>query len=538
MCEVTKYNFKQKLPEIKSAIDNAKLVAIDLEFSALYPIKNEQPSLFDSSSERYTKLKKNLEKVIPVQLGLTTFSYNADRNFYEGTIYNVYLKPGAFPSMHTSFYFQSECINFLTLYDFNFNKFAYESVPFLNKTTETELRKNLKNSELTEMYSNYKMELEDIFDKFGEEVRIWYEKAPVGDKLSLPKVYEKYRGNLEIMYFIQKSFRARFKNLWTKCDEDFVVFKVSDEDLKALECEDIDEDLVDDLLGFTQVFRHLVKSKKPLIGHNCLLDVMLLINSFECDLPSSFSEFKKLSHSLFPTIYDTKRICFELKNLIPEEKRYHDTSLGDLFEYFKNGTGRHVVLNSPAIDAVSESNLGNFHEAGWDSYCSGYVFIRLAYLNICKKYPASKRFVSSELIGGMVEHRNKINMARGYVNHINLEGQDPPSSRPPWLIIESNRNKTINISQVTSILSSYGCVEIKRLSYKTNGALVAVDNFGNARRIINTFKTNKDFKVRQYNVFKHSPVMRAFVFSGITISGALLLWLTHSVTKRVVGEFF
>lgn len=43
MPEINIYNFNEKYPEIKDALERAHFVAIDLEYSALYPIKNETP---------------------------------------------------------------------------------------------------------------------------------------------------------------------------------------------------------------------------------------------------------------------------------------------------------------------------------------------------------------------------------------------------------------------------------------------------------------------------------------------------------------
>ncbi|CAH2008181.1 unnamed protein product [Acanthoscelides obtectus] len=122
MCEVRKENFGYMYPEIKKSIENAKFIAVDLEFSALYPVKGQTPSLFDEASERYMKIKKNLEHVIPVQVGLTTFSFNADSGSYLGTVYNFFIIPASFPTLQNVFCFQSGTLEFLRLHGFDFNK--------------------------------------------------------------------------------------------------------------------------------------------------------------------------------------------------------------------------------------------------------------------------------------------------------------------------------------------------------------------------------------------------------------------------------
>lgn len=79
-------------------------------------------SLFDTPNERYQKLRKNLKLVVPVQIGLTAFSFDRDSNRYLGTIYNFYLIPAAFPYVQKNFIFQSDTLDFLKVHGFNFNK--------------------------------------------------------------------------------------------------------------------------------------------------------------------------------------------------------------------------------------------------------------------------------------------------------------------------------------------------------------------------------------------------------------------------------
>lgn len=78
--------------------------------------------LFDTPAERYAKLKRNIEQVIPLQIGLTTFDFDPKTFKYVGTVYTFIVQPAAFPGLSTSYYFQTESIHFLTLFGFDFNK--------------------------------------------------------------------------------------------------------------------------------------------------------------------------------------------------------------------------------------------------------------------------------------------------------------------------------------------------------------------------------------------------------------------------------
>ncbi|KAJ8917797.1 hypothetical protein NQ315_010703 [Exocentrus adspersus] len=520
-------NFNEKYPEIEKSIQQAKFIGVDLEFSALHPVK--APSLFDNPRERYSKLRANLSQITPIQIGISTFSFDPNNISYCGKIYNFYILPAAFPTVHRSFYFQSDTLNFLKLYNFDFNEFVYLGIPFLNRQQEDALRLKLKSGDINENQICCKAELESLINSLNDVVTRWYNEAAEGDQLPLPEIFDKYEYNFEMLYFIHKHFRRRLQHVWTAVENnEFVLKRVSEKEYRSLEKTDnLEEAIITDLLGFTKVFRLITSLRIPIVGHNLLQDILLMISSFETSLPQSYAEFKKLANGLFPSIFDTKTISYELKHMIPEEKIWADSSLESLFDYFKNGSGRHLVLNSPAVLLERDGNYGKFHEAGWDAYCAGYIFIRLAYLNVYHKFPKSKTFMSSELIGGLSHLKNRVNVIRGAVSSIKLDGEDPASTRPPFLVIESIRNKPVDISEVTSILSSFGFVEVRKFPYHRKRALIAVDNFYSAKRILANFKSHKEFQVKQYSAIKHSPFTQAILLSGITMSGAILFWFTQ-----------
>lgn len=54
-------------------------------------------------------------------------------------------------------------------------------------------------------------------------------------------------------------------------------------------------------VGFRKVIDMISESKKPLVGHNMLLDVCHMIHQFVEPLPPTLKEFKKLAHQVFPT---------------------------------------------------------------------------------------------------------------------------------------------------------------------------------------------------------------------------------------------
>ena len=71
---------------------------------------------------------------------------------------------------------------------------------------------------------------------------------------------------------------------------------------------------------------HITKSGKPIVGHNCFLDMLFLTQSFATDLEEkTYADFKKILLENFPAVYDTK---YATNTLAPTLK---ETNLGILF---------------------------------------------------------------------------------------------------------------------------------------------------------------------------------------------------------------
>lgn len=273
------------------------------------------------------------------------------------------------------------------------------------------------------LISRDEYDLDNLLQEEGSKIARWLKnKDPnKSDKLILPGIISKFKHNLDTLYYLHKDIRERFdKQIWTtEENEEFVVKKVSEIEFNELDREgDLDKILLDNLLGFTHVFRLLTSLKKPIIGHNLLTDLMIIYHHFENPLPKSYKQFKKELHELVPIIYDTKSLSFELKRLLPDNKAWDRNSLCDLYNYFKDGFGRHVALNSPLIQLGKEQDCDQFHNAGWDSYCTGYIFIRMAHFYATRQFTTKSKFMSSELCSAVSDFKNCVNVIRCSVSYI------------------------------------------------------------------------------------------------------------------------
>ncbi|XP_045474720.1 pre-piRNA 3'-exonuclease trimmer-like [Harmonia axyridis] len=533
MSEIDSSTFKQNFEDIKSNIKAAKFIGIDLEFSALNPLSNYAPSLFDTPKQRYHKLKKNVENSIPLQIGLTAFKFDADANHYVGKAYTFYVKPALFSHVNRYFHFETSSIEFLAFHNFDFNKCFLKGIPYMSRIQEEDLRRKLKNNEIYETNMNFMGEIRSCLDNVSKIVNEWYETATIGDILLLDDFSSRYQTDIEFKFCFHKFIRRNFSDIWIFPHRILTLNRVDAKELNELNDEnDFNEEIIDSLLGFGKVYKLLVSLKKPIIGHNALMDVLILLTNFEGNLPDKYDDFKKLSTKLFPIIFDTKHIYYNIQRKNPEEKRCNNTDLKSLYEFFSDGVGRHLTkMDSTSIQIEGDKELiGKYHNAGWDAFCAGYIFIRLAFSEMCQKHPSGKIFMPTEYLRGMSQYNNCLNVIRCSVNHINLNGEDPPSIRPPYYVIEPQGNKKLDFMELTSALSAFGSIEIKPMSWKNSKALIAVDNYSSAKSMIREFNKTKKFKVQEYSFIRHSPIVRAALWSGVTLSGMTLLLLM--VTNR------
>ena len=69
-------------------------------------------------------------------------------------------------------------------------------------------------------------------------------------------------------------------------------------------------------IGVRAVIDLLAAARKPLVGHNMLLDLLHTLQSFNAPLPVSYLEFKRRIAQLFPLLFDTK--------FIAEQEAFHN----------------------------------------------------------------------------------------------------------------------------------------------------------------------------------------------------------------------
>ena len=147
------------------------------------------------------------------------------------------------------------------------------------------------------------------------------------------------------------------------------------------------------MLGFSKLIKAI--AQKPLVGHNCLTDVIRIYQSFVDELPKSYKTFKKVIHSTFPEIYDTKFMAFSSRRQFEDSgldldfpDLFRETSLSSLFQNTKKvrniraATFMYLPLikHSELTPKYAQENADFSHEAGFDAFMSGCIFLQIAHL--------------------------------------------------------------------------------------------------------------------------------------------------------------
>ncbi|XP_031560236.1 poly(A)-specific ribonuclease PNLDC1-like [Actinia tenebrosa] len=540
MCEILRENFDERFPEIKDVIERSSFVAIDTEFTGLSTNDSSCPSLFDEAKTRYKKLKKSISQFVICQFGLCAFVEIPDQpNRYQAYAFNFYLFQPSFGPVDCRFLCQASSLHFLSKHNFDFNKFIHHGVPYLNKDQEEEIRKQHKEQSL---YSGTQsLELRGLDDQISSSIsrtESWLEHAHEGDKITLDS--ENYTGQ----YLLFTELKNQLNPELVKCEVTnnlkIVVTRQKSSSKKKIKEQQTKEEekILLSVIGFSRIIKLLIKLKKPLVGHNLLTDLLLLYDKFIKPLPEKYADFKANLHKAFPFVYDTKHLAFKIRKhqkLNNNCTFLDNTNLEDLHAALSSDEAKFFVLYNPGIDLADISQKYGEeqrpHEAGYDAYLSGFVFLRMTHLFAAKlqKSQLFKPFPFSKFIKVLQPYENQVNIPRATIPFVNLSGNDPPSVRPQWFFVESNVTQPLSGHKVAKQFVRFGSVDVKIIDQCH--AVVAVAHHRRVDNVLKLVKKNKSTTVRLYNSLYDSYLMRNLIWSGgvfttlsLCIGAGLLIW--------------
>ncbi|XP_074752726.1 poly(A)-specific ribonuclease PNLDC1 isoform X2 [Athene noctua] len=517
--EVGAAGFERLLLRLRGRVGRAAFLALDMEFTGLYSTfsQNNEPSLFDSPAERYLKARQSVQRFTVTQLGLAIFS-NENSNEYVVHSYNFFLFPSTLGATDVEFNLSASSIQFLSHYGFDYNKFIKDGIPYMNEVQEKILSQHL-------LAGSWKVSSaldRDMLKKAVDEVTSWITAAEEEETMILQDL-SGYQ-----MFEVQLVLRQALQNVWTQPlgDKKVMVKKVSPQRRQLLENSPYDyckkELILLSARGFTNLFQTLVKAKKPLVGHNMLMDLMHLHDKFYKPLPESYDEFKRNIHNLFPVLIDTKTVTKSIW------KKYLFPRVSNLFEVYavlcsnlnpKEPPGPVITL---ASDCSKYAEKKSPHEAGYDAFLCGSVLLKSAHLLLCRSTECSDAVEAdhsfSQYLTVLAEYLNKVNFIRGGVSSINFSGEDPPCHYPPLLVVHVQGWPGLNERQIYQEFKALCRFDVRRLS--KNQFILLASKFKQVRLVLRDYKNHPHLRISVYRHWRHSPLVNC---------------LLHTVENSVVG---
>ncbi|XP_078035715.1 pre-piRNA 3'-exonuclease trimmer isoform X2 [Augochlora pura] len=530
MNEVLDNNFHQIYQDISIDLKNASFIAIDAEFTGIQSGDRLKYSLFDQINERYKILRESIVPFIMIQFGVAAFRYS-EENMYKVKCYNFYLLPRSIPFKNRKFSLQVASLEFLSEHNFNFNKSMHNGISYIDQIDEELLKEYVKEYNLSNYIDHLSYHELDIFCNCRNKIKEWLLTAPHEISIEIKTVTP------ILQYIVHKELRNHFKNIWTiSGHKSVIVIRVS-EDMRKVYEEDndsnVEKTVLDTYEGFSKVFKLLTSLKKPIVGHNILLDLMLMYQQFYKPLPKSYSEFKTIIHSLFPELYDTKHLSHEFtKKMEIEHKEYINwktSSLSEVYEYFKYGAGRNLELYSThiEIESISEDKKA-YHTAGWDAYYAGNIFIKMGHQFAIQEHGRCielHRLTGPKLMSSVKAFANSIYLAK------KLDGNDPTHTRPGCLHVKLS-SSSANMKEILDKFARFGALDVMPLDRKR--ILIAVRNNKSALDILHHFRNNKEIQVARYNPIKHVTPTRIAVWGTLIFTSGVFAWTTRRIFKESV----
>ncbi|CAM6106387.1 unnamed protein product [Calypogeia fissa] len=195
-----------------------------------------------------------------------------------------------------------------------------------------------------------------------------------------------------------KAERQQVRIIFTSSTEDKAKLQ---EELELEELRGL-ETLLSDAVGFRKIIDAVKATGKPLVGHNCLLDLAHLHDKFFGPLPSSVKGFSTSILNYFPCILDTKYLL-KTEPTLRDANVNKSTSLAIVYQELCHGfsdksaipgrfyNGKPKIIGKPMsrvkLEIASELqrysgglDTGLKHEAGFDAYMTGAVFAQICHM--------------------------------------------------------------------------------------------------------------------------------------------------------------
>ena len=486
--DVDKVSFYPLLVDIFTDISKSHFVAIDLELSGV-PSKVSWGEGKPTLQQRYLEVKDAAERYQILQIGLTCVEQDIMNDKYILRPYNFDLSPVINEKgldIERVFSFQSGAAEFLLSVGFDMNRPFAMGVPYLSRAEAKSAREKYakrqdKSSVADIQIKPTEFEAMAFMERVRSEINAWNQSRSIDAQEYLmivpessknlkegemPQELSRFQKRLvhqlvraEYPEFVTISKRGAIQIVrFNKEREDRIAAdrdrrveeqinrqkgfrwvmealqggNISGLDLRecardAVTGEPIFLDLDDYKAQFNRAQGILRGNPRILVGHNCFLDLVYIYRTFIGTLPDTVEEFQKKLHKHFPVIVDTKYMCtHNCGDISPA------SSLEDIAEQLSS-------LQTPPVETDEQhtkyNNVQAFHEAGYDSYLTAQVAVRLsAKLEREGKYIDVERR-ASEVQNGVAkidlnEHKDVTDSTNEQNNGLNAEAEGFTPSIP------------------------------------------------------------------------------------------------------------
>ncbi|XP_008185451.2 pre-piRNA 3'-exonuclease trimmer [Acyrthosiphon pisum] len=521
MGEITCENFYSELPVIESAIKECAFISLDMEFSKLFDNISKPFSLFDTTEERYNKLHQKVSDITCIQFGMAIYVYDDKIKTFKTSTYSFYTYPQTFYKSDSVVNFQTSCVEFLCKHNFDFNKLFHSRVPYLTDEEELKIKSEMLDEFFFDKYFETNIKFRSIEEELMKVLKIvseWYDTANYGEQTFL-----EINGCNEPAYTILMQYYLLKKLKYILIDESQLGLNITkieantnSEILNKTIHENLKLNLLNKMMGIKYLMKLISKLKKPIIGHNCALDILILSNQFFTPLPENFKDFQNFVFNNFGPIYDTKLLCKEVKRIVSKNDKWIGSSLPEIYSFLKDGDGKKysdtIRIQLTGIEEPQDMKL---HHAGWDAYYTGYCFVRM--IHIIKSFSSktenmSLRYTLTELLKSIEFSKNKLFTSRSISNILDLEAND--HHNPTNYLIIQNKGilyKELDLKILKQDLQEICNFDIKLLSKYT--ALVAFP-FMHSRII---YKLKTTYNVENYSIYQRKKTNKQIICLSLAI---------------------
>lgn len=437
-------------------------MSLDCEFSGI--MKYDYNTVLDDQYSRFEKIKHYNKKYKIIQIGISCFKYCNFSCSYDIDVYNFYI----LKNKQHNIEFCSDTMRFLLDNNFDFNKLIKEGLSYTNEEEykniqnlkpELILSSSLVNEQLNENLRTMFLEITEILVTKDKDYTFSNVKKQYAITTLLDCIEINIFDNL-LKYYFQRNLinYSKIFHSYQKSDKNIFFIKK-----------------IENNLGFTNVLLKLSKAGKTVVGHNMIIDIIKIIETFFVLKIDNYNHFKSLVKDIFPNLCDTKYVACMNKY----KRNFKNTQLNDIYNSVKK-------LNYK----ITENGINqNIHNAGFDSFITGYIYTY---------------FLTTSKGENIF---NKIHMIKSNnFNYFDIDDSNEKNKNnyENMYILELKNN--LDYALIYEILSDYLPISVESIktTHPENSFLVRVDEHVKNSKMIKQFETIRLRNKQNVFIYKYN----------------------------------